>query len=252
MFKIIQSRFGWKIFLSYLIVILAGILVLGTSIELALPRAFDQHMTNMNMMTGNQMMGEMMSGQSVELEMDLFSSFRTTINGALLKAASSAFAVALIISILVSYRVVNPVREMMLASQDIARGDFHERVNVAGDPSRADELSQLAISFNRMAEQLDQNEIVRQRLIGDVSHELRTPLTVIKGSLEGLIDQVLPGTPETYQQMYPLLDNLSHTRIYYFFSPRFNFINDFIFICDSFLPFMNILETTLINHFSCS
>jgi histidine kinase len=210
MARIVQSKFGWKIFLSYLVVILTGILVLGASTELALPDAFDQHMANMNMLTGNQMMGNMMSNQSEALEMDLFASFRSTINGALLKAALAAFAAAFIISILVSYRVVNPVREMMLASQVIARGNFKERVYVAGDPDRADELSQLAISFNRMAEQLNQNEMVRQRLIGDISHELRTPLTVIKGSLEGLIDRVLPESPETYQQMYSEANRIAH------------------------------------------
>ncbi len=210
MFKIIQSRFGWKIFFSYLIVILAGLLILGASIELALPTAFDEHMANMESMTGVPMMGDMMSGQSVELEMGLFSSFRSTINQALIKSVSAAFIVAVVVSILISYRVVNPVREMMIASQYIARGNYQERVYVPGDPLKADELSQLAISFNRMAEILDQNEIIRQRLIGDISHELRTPLTVIKGSLEGLIDDVLPADPETYQKIYNEADRLSH------------------------------------------
>lgn len=210
MFKIIQSQFAWKIFFSYLIVILAGMLVLGASVELVLPTAFDQHMTNMENMTGNQMVGDMMSGQPVDLEVDLFSSFRTTINQALIRSVSAAIIVAVVVSILVSYRVVNPVREMMIASQFIAEGNYQERVYVPGDPLRADELAQLAISFNRMAEILDQNEIVRQRLVGDISHELRTPLTVIKGSLEGLIDDVLPDDPETYQKIYNEADKLSH------------------------------------------
>ena len=38
--------------------------------------------------------------------------------------------------------------------------------------------------------------------IADVSHELRTPLTAIQGSLEGLVDGVLPGTQETYLQIH--------------------------------------------------
>lgn len=209
MLKIIRSHFGWKIFFSYMIVLLAGILVLGASIEIALPTAFDQHMENMENMTGGQMMGEMMSGQTKDLELGLFASFRTTINQALSRAGAVAFVVAFVISILISYRVVTPVREMMVASQYIAEGNYQERVQVPGDPSRADELAQLAISFNRMAEILDQNEIVRQRLIGDISHELRTPLTVIKGSLEGLIDDVLPADPETYQKIYGEAERIS-------------------------------------------
>jgi histidine kinase len=43
---------------------------------------------------------------------------------------------------------------------------------------------------------------MRRQLIGDVSHELRTPLTAIKGSMEGLIDGVLPPSPETFQQIH--------------------------------------------------
>jgi len=51
---------------------------------------------------------------------------------------------------------------------------------------------------------------MRRRLIGDVSHELRTPLTAIKGFMEGLIDGVLPATPETYQQIHAEADRLNH------------------------------------------
>jgi len=59
-----------------------------------------------------------------------------------------------------------------------------------------------------MAEKLHQTESMRRQLIGDVSHELRTPLTSIKGSLEGLLDGVLPPTPETYQNIYREADRL--------------------------------------------
>ncbi len=210
MLNLIRSHFGWKIFFSYVIIILVGILVLGVSVELAIPAAFDQHMMNTENMMGGQTMGEMMSGQNMEMELDLFTSFRSAINQALFRAAVSALVIALIASLLVSYRVVSPVREMMVASQYIAEGHYQERVHIPGDPSKVDELSQLAISFNRMAEILDENEVVRQRLIGDISHELRTPLTVIKGSLEGLIDEVLPATPETYQKIYQETDRLTN------------------------------------------
>ena len=50
---------------------------------------------------------------------------------------------------------------------------------------------------------------MRRRLIGDVSHELRTPLTAIKGSMEGLMDGVLPATHETYQQIHSEADRLN-------------------------------------------
>lgn len=210
MLNLIRSHFGWKIFFSYVIIILVGILVLGVSIELAIPAAFDQHMMNTENMMGSQTMGGMMSGQNNDLESNIFTSFRNAVYQALAQAAVAAFAAALVVSLLVSYRVVRPVREMMEVSQHIAEGHYQERVHVPGDPSQADELSQLAISFNRMAENLAQNEDMRRRLIGDISHELRTPLTVVKGSLEGLIDDVLPAGPESYQKIYQEVDRLTN------------------------------------------
>ena len=94
---------------------------------------------------------------------------------------------------------------MSLATQRIANGRYEERVQVNGE----DELAQLALRFNQMAEKLDQMESMRRRLIGDVSHELRTPLTAIKGSMEGLMDGVLPATDETYQQIHAEADRLN-------------------------------------------
>src|SRR5215216_437979 len=89
--------------------------------------------------------------------------------------------------------------------QDISYGHYDKRVQVNGE----DELAQLASRFNQMAEKLSQVESMRRRLIGDVSHELRTPLTAIKGSMEGLMDGVLPATQETYQQLHAESERLN-------------------------------------------
>jgi histidine kinase len=60
-----------------------------------------------------------------------------------------------------------------------------------------------------MAEKLSQVEAMRRQLIGDVSHELRTPLTAIKGSMEGLMDGVLPATDDTFHQIHAEADRLN-------------------------------------------
>jgi histidine kinase len=136
---------------------------------------------------------------------ELYSEYRASFNEALAYAALAATAVAIIVSIILSRRVIAPLHAMMNASQRIAEGRYEERVQVQS----ADELGQLAARFNQMAEKLEQVETMRRRLIGDVSHELRTPLTAIKGSMEGLMDGVLPATPETYQQIHSEADRLN-------------------------------------------
>ena len=107
-------------------------------------------------------------------------------------------------SLLVARQVVAPVRLMQNASLRIAQGNYAERVALPrGKPkSELDELGRLAQSLNEMAQRLEQTESMRRQLIGDVAHELRTPLTTIRGSVEALIDGVLPPEIETYEEVY--------------------------------------------------
>ncbi|MGB3687422.1 MAG: MtrAB system histidine kinase MtrB [Ornithinimicrobium sp.] len=79
--------------------------------------------------------------------------------------------------------VTGPVGEAASVSQDLAKGQLDERMDVQG----RDELARLAMSFNTMADslqqqivQLEQLSLVQQRFVSDVSHELRTPLTTIR------------------------------------------------------------------------
>jgi histidine kinase len=144
-------------------------------------------------------------GQGQGMMPTFYQDFRSGVNEALGVAALAAVIVAVGVSLALSRRIVAPLRAMTAASRRIAEGKFDERVSVAS----ADELGQLGQSFNQMAEQLEQVEAMRRQLIGDVSHELRTPLTAIKGSMEGLMDGVLPADAETYEQIRAEADRLS-------------------------------------------
>jgi signal transduction histidine kinase len=201
MLSYLRRHLGWKFFLSYLVVILVGILVLATAAEFVAPSAFQRHVAAMTALMG---------GSSPELRADLFNNFQRAVNESLSLSTLAAFLVAVVVSIFVSRRIVTPVREMMIASRRIAEGHYDERVNVSGDPAKdeLDELNQLAVSFNQMAAKLEQMEITRRELIGNVAHELRTPLATIKGSMEGLIDGVLPAEAATFQQIYREADRL--------------------------------------------
>jgi signal transduction histidine kinase len=201
MLKAIHRHLSWKLFLSYLVVILVGIVVLAATAEFAVPTAFDRHMSAMADMMGGRMRG---------MGLDLFTNFRSAVVEALAMAALSALLAAVIVSLFVSRRVVLPVQEMMTASQRIADGHYDERVGVPGEarPDELDELARLALGFNRMTDRLEQTEARRLELIGNVAHELRTPLASIKGYMEGLIDGVLPAEVATFQQVSREADRL--------------------------------------------
>jgi len=204
MLGFIRRYLGVKIFLSYLIVIIVGVVVLATAAEFAIPGSFNRHMAAMGSMMSPTM------GSSETMERDLFASFRTAVNEALLLAASAAFLVAVFVSIFVTRQVVSPLSAMKAASQHIVAGNYAERVKIRGDIDRGefDELDQLALTFNRMASKLEKTEAMRRQLIGDVAHELRTPLTTIQGYMEGLMDGVLPVDESTYQAVYHEADRL--------------------------------------------
>jgi signal transduction histidine kinase len=193
----IRQRLGWRLFLSYLVVILVGVSVLASAAEFVAPRAFERHLAAMAARMGDD----------PALAADLFDNFGAAVTEAMVLAALASFGIAIVLSFFVSRRVVSPVREMMIASRRIADGHYDERVAVPGSASQ-DELAQLALSFNQMAGQLEQTEAMRLELIGNVAHELRTPLSSIKGYMEGLIDGVLPPEAATFQRVYREADRL--------------------------------------------
>ncbi len=216
MINYFRQHLGAKLFFSYLAVILVGAIVLGVATRFTTPTAFSRHLGmmeqmsdasgGMGMLEGDTGAGQgLRRGQGGGNASELYASFQESFSEALTWAALAAGAAALAVSLYLSRRVVKPVRAMTAASQRIAAGDYEERVQELG----ADELGQLSNSFNLMAGQLEQVENMRRQLIGDVAHELRTPLTMIKGSMEALIDGVLPASPETFQQIHQEAERLN-------------------------------------------
>jgi len=204
----LRSHLGAKLFLSYLAVVVVGVIVLMLASQFVLPTSFNRHMAAMTLAPGasagvgtGMMMGQAGTGTMSQLYLD----FRASFNEALMYAILTSGAVAVGLSLLFSRSVITPVKVLSNASQRIAEGHYDERVQVQGE----DELAQLAARFNQMAEKLNAIESMRRQLIGDVSHELRTPLTAIKGSMEGLMDGILPATDETYQQIHAEADRLN-------------------------------------------
>jgi signal transduction histidine kinase len=199
--KYIRERLGAKLFLANLLVILIGVIILAITIQITIPAAFNRHL---GMMAGNGL-GMGMMGQGQGFGRMLFENFRASMFQSLGYAVTASVLAALLVSWFLSRRIVAPVQTLTDASQRIADGHYAERVKVNG----TDEIAQLAARFNQMATQLEQVESMRRQLIGDVTHELRTPLTSIKGYMEGLVDGVLPATPETFNQIHREADRLS-------------------------------------------
>ncbi len=98
---------------------------------------------------------------------------------------------ALVVALLVgSALLLRPMRRRLdslgRAADALGRGDLRQRVDV-GEP---DAIGTLAVSFNRMAADIERLVAGREELLHVVSHELRTPLQRMHFALAGL------GTPD--------------------------------------------------------
>ncbi|WP_259391610.1 HAMP domain-containing sensor histidine kinase [Paenibacillus sp. 1011MAR3C5] len=82
-----------------------------------------------------------------------------------------------VIATLLSRRSVKPIRDMMKATNKVATGDF----SVVVKGSSIFELDTLAMSFNKMVQELRGIETLRSDFVRNFSHEFKTPIVSISG-----------------------------------------------------------------------
>ena len=200
------ENLGVKLFVSYLVIVAAGMLTLFVVSELTARTFFELHFARM--MSGETMQGMMgmMSPMGMGPNSPMWrafdaaveDTFRMAMREALFVGTGAALVAAVGVSLFVTARVVGPIRRLAIASRRVAEGHYAERVA----PDSRDELGSLAVSFNEMASSLESAERRRLELIGDVAHELRTPVTTLEGYLEELLDEQIEASPELWAKLH--------------------------------------------------
>ncbi len=76
--------------------------------------------------------------------------------------------------------IERPVKQIVAAAEQIAKGDYSVRVPVIHSINRADGLAEISECFNQMAAELASVETLQTDFIANVSHELKTPLSVMQ------------------------------------------------------------------------
>ena len=128
---------------------------------------------------------------------DIHQMFIASVHQYLIWAAVLAFLLAFVLSYFLTRRVLKPLSQMTSITRQVATGDFSTRVEVVTQ----DEVGELGIAFNRMADSLEKIENLRKSMVANVAHDLRTPLTNLRGYLEGLNDGVIPPSAETFKML---------------------------------------------------
>lgn len=176
-----------RLFLSHMIVMVVGLSTLLTVGKLYSPRLFMLHL-------------EELEGSGFNLDFirhQLVEGFEFAWSRGALWSVAVGGSTAGGLSYLVSKRIMEPLVQIEQVTQKVAAGHLEERLPSSEIP----ELNRLALSFNRMAIDLEGVERRRRDLISDLTHELRTPLTVVEGYLEGLADGTIEPSTATYQRL---------------------------------------------------
>lgn len=99
----------------------------------------------------------------------------------------------IIISIIISRSIANPISKVSKMTQFIGEGNYKKEVTYKSNISEIDDLIN---SINKLSNELNEQENLRKQLTGDIAHELRTPLTSIKGHLDTIIAGIWEPTNE--------------------------------------------------------
>ncbi|MBV2361504.1 HAMP domain-containing protein [Thalassococcus sp. CAU 1522] len=116
---------------------------------------------------------------------------------ALLVSAAAAF--------LIARQILVPIKRLEAGAKTLASGDYSKRI----DKDRTDELGDLIVHYNVLAETLARTSQAEREWISNTSHELQTPLAVLRAQIEALQDGVRQPNQETLAEMHAAQMRLS-------------------------------------------
>ena len=115
--------------------------------------------------------------------------------------AAVSVPLGLIVALMVVKFPLRPIRELINGMDTLASGDFSVRVNPGSIMRKYPTFVGVAKSFNKMAEQLENTEMLHSDFVNNLSHEFKTPIVSIAGFAKllrrGKLDEE---TQQTYLQ----------------------------------------------------
>lgn len=122
------------------------------------------------------------NGEVVELQMmRLLNDVHQNLNTLKLVLAGVTFLAMLPVvfsSIGLSRIVIKPIEKLIATMSQSRNSGTYEKIQMSD--RRKDEMAQMALTFNEMMGQLEQNFKQQEQFVSNASHELKTPLTVIE------------------------------------------------------------------------
>ncbi len=76
---------------------------------------------------------------------------------------------------------IKPVNRFVAQMNRLSHGDFEARISFDGALGQSPPIKSISDSFNKMAEELQNTEMLRADFVGNFSHEFKTPIVSIAG-----------------------------------------------------------------------
>ena len=76
--------------------------------------------------------------------------------------------------------VDRPTKKILDATDKIAEGDFSTHLTITHEYGKYNQYDLIMENLNKMAAELQKNEVLKTDFISNVSHEIKTPLAVIQ------------------------------------------------------------------------
>jgi two-component system, OmpR family, sensor histidine kinase BaeS len=131
--------------------------------------------------------------------------FHSTINRSIFLSILITGVISLLVAIIFARKLSAPITEMNQIAKNMTAGNLDTRIQNLPH----DELGELGNSLNRLTKRLKHVEELRKKMTADVAHDLRTPLTTVRSHLEGMIDTVIPPSPENLESLLEEINRLS-------------------------------------------
>jgi len=124
------------------------------------------------------------------------SSIMAKISNIFMMVSLLVLVLSFVVILIALKRQSDPLKQMATVARSFGHGDLDARVKLADD--YPEEVEDLALAFNNMAQELQKSEYQRKEFVANVSHELKTPMTTISGYIDGILDGTIPEERRRY------------------------------------------------------
>ena len=157
----------------------------------------DEFTTNKSMVYGKEIMND--DDETLGYVLALSSTVREdsmimVVKKAIINSCIVVLVAALLAAYIITERLVHPLKSIADIAKNYGKGDFSQRIPIEGK----DEVAELSVALNNMADSLDSLEKMRNSFLANISHDLRTPMTTISGFIDGIMSGAIPEDKHEY------------------------------------------------------